>query len=183
MALGRHGIRNMAVILGVVVVVAVLIAVFVLPASPHFGFVSEQQTNKITHQNFTSSQSSTSSSSNSTSGEKKSESVQYYAGTQSVTITVVEYNSSAMASKDYANFTQILSASFHYSLTGASLHNSSYRGFTITYGYVNASLLNLYYFFAAGFDGSYLFIIFGLLSSGNFTDVSALADAQVSAML
>ena len=124
MASGKHVVRNMAIILGVVVVAAILIAVFVLPASPHFGFVSEQQTNNLTHQNFTSSQSSTSSISNSTSGEKKAESVEYYAGTQSVTISVVEYNSPTMSAKAYGNFTQLLGTSLSYSLIGVSLHNS-----------------------------------------------------------
>ncbi len=183
MASGSHGVRNIAIILGVVVVAAVLIAVFVLPASPHFGFVSEQQTNKITHQNFTSSQSSSSSISNSTSGEKKAESVEYYAGTQSVTISVVEYNSPSMSAKAYGNFTQLLGTSLSYSLIGVSLHNSTYRSFMIAYGYVNVSLLNYNIFFAAGLDGSYLFLIYGFLTSGNYTEVSALADAQASAML
>jgi hypothetical protein len=184
MALGKHDVRNIAVILGVVVVAAILIAVFVLPASPHFGFVSEQQTNNITHKNLTSSHSSSSTSSNSSSGERRAGSVEYYEGTQSVTISVVEYNSSAMAAKAYGNFTQLLGSSISASLNFITFHNSTYKSFKIVYGYINAPLLlNYNLLLAAGLDGSYFFLIYGLLTSGNNTEISALADAQASAML
>ena len=183
MTLGKNGVRNIAVIVGVIAVAAVLLAVFAFPASPHFGFVSEQQTNSIMHQNLTSSQSSSSTVSNSTSGEKKAEAMDYYSGSYTVSISIVEYNSSAYASKAYSNFSQILGSSLSLSLIGVTLNNTTFKGFHITYGFVSVSLYNYNIFFAAGLDGSYLFLIYGSLSTGNSSEVAALADAQASAMV
>ncbi len=184
MAMGKHGIRNIAAIVAVIVVVAVVLAVFVLPGSPHFGFVSMQQTNSITHNNFSSSKHSTSTVSNSSSGEKKGETMEYSSGgALSVTISIIEYNTSSNSAKAFGNFTAILGGAFSLSLTSASLLNYTYKGFKIAEGDINASLLGFNVFFASGVDGNYMFLIIGFVSSISSSEITALANAQASAMV